>query len=126
MYKRYFSSCREREREEDALSYARRKDERRAQGGKETSESFAGYFPVLFLCVTIRHVDGKRGRGEYRTLYNLLHDGHTRAKAAYCEIRTGYFSATGDTGVSALRRQPVPATCHSAMYRYGDSHDKGM
>lgn len=58
------------------------------------------YFPgaCAFL---VRHEYTRDERREYRTLCNLLRDGCTRAEAAYCEIRTGYFSATGDTGVSA-------------------------
>lgn len=53
-----------------------------------------------------------------RTLCNLLREGCTRA---YCEIRTGYFPVTGDTG-------PIRVVCNQcqqcaiAMHRYTKSH----
>jgi len=88
-------------RVEKKTTYARKRQASSSKRKRDVGKLATFVARVFFLCVTSIH---ERVSGEkYRTLCSLLRDGYTRAEAAYCEIRTGYFSATGDTGVSALR-----------------------
>lgn len=78
-----------------------------------------GYFPsaclvcASLICHDIRRIYGKR------TLCNLLREGCTRA---YCEIRTGYFPVTGDTGSIRVVCNQCQ-WCATAMHRYTKTHE---